>query len=62
MAYGQRPSQARGGIGAVAADLHHNSWQHWILNPLGEARDQTRILMDTSRVYYHCTMTELPEL
>ena len=24
--------------------------QHWILNPLSEARDQTRILMDTSRV------------
>ena len=22
-------------------DLHHSSWQHPILNPLGEARDQT---------------------
>ena len=20
-------------------DLHHSSWQHWILNPLSEARD-----------------------
>ena len=29
--------------------LHHSSWQHRILNPLREARDQTRILMDTSQ-------------
>ena len=57
--------QARGWIGAVAAglhhsrsntgselcrDLHHSSWQCWILNPLREARDQTHILMDTSWV------------
>ena len=31
-------------------DLHHSSWQRQILNPLSEARDRTRILMDTSRV------------
>ena len=31
-------------------DLHHSSGQHWILNPLSEARDRTRILMDTTRV------------
>ena len=31
-------------------DLHHSSWQHWILDPLSEARDWTQILMDTSRV------------
>ena len=30
-------------------DLHHSSQQHWILNPLCEARDQTHILMDTSQ-------------
>ena len=30
--------------------LHHSSWQHWILNPLSETRDQTHILMDTSRI------------
>ena len=30
-------------------DLHHSSLQHQILNPLIEARDRTRVLMDTSR-------------
>ena len=25
--------------------------QHWILKPLSEARDQTRILMDISQVH-----------
>ena len=27
-------------------DLHHSSWQHRILNPLSQARDGTRLLMD----------------
>jgi len=31
-------------------DLHHSSWQHQIFNPLSEAKDQTRILMDTRQV------------
>ena len=31
-------------------DLHHSSWQCQILNPLSEARDPTRILMNTSQV------------
>ena len=31
-------------------DLHHSSQQHWILNPLSEARDQTCILTDPSQV------------
>ena len=51
MAYGG--SQARGLIGAVAARLHHSSWQHQILNPvskgilnpLSKARDRTHNLM-----------------
>ena len=33
-------------------DLHHSSRQRWILNPLSEARDHTRVLVDTSRVCY----------
>ena len=60
-------SQARGPIGAVApayttataiwgvsciCSLHHSSWQRQILNPLSEARDQTRVFMDASRVRY----------
>ena len=32
-------------------DLHHGSWQCQILNSVREARDQTRILMDTSWVH-----------
>ena len=31
-------------------DLYHSSRQRGILNPLSQARDQTRILMDASRV------------
>ena len=44
-AYGS--SRARGWIGASAATLHQSLWQHQILNPLNEARDQTCILMKT---------------
>ena len=33
--------QARGQIGATAAGLHHSSQQHWILQRLSEATDQT---------------------
>ena len=33
-------------------DLHHSSRQRQILNPLSKARDQTRVLMDTSRIHY----------
>ena len=63
VAYGG--SQARGGIRAIAADLSHShsnvrsklrlqptpsSRQHRILNTLSEAREQTHVPMDTSRV------------
>ena len=34
-------------------DLHHSSWQGQIPNPLSEARDQTRVLMDPSPVHYY---------
>ena len=33
--------------------LQRSSQQRWILNPLSEARDGTRIFMDTSRARYH---------
>ena len=48
------------GLGAYATatqdlshvcDLQHSSWQHWILNPLREARDRSCILLDTSWVH-----------
>ena len=36
-------------------DLHHNSQQLQILNPLSEARIWTCILMDTSQIHFHYT-------
>ena len=73
VAYGG--SQARGRIGAVppayttataqgpslVCDLHLSSWQHWIPDPLREARDLTHILMDTSWVCLNCATTETPK-
>ena len=63
-------SQARGRIGALACttdtampdpnlicDLHHSSWQCWILNPLSKARDQTFVLKDTSHICFRWAMT-----
>ena len=41
-------------------DLHHSSQQHQILNPLSEARDGTRVLLDTSQVCYCWVMTGTP--
>ena len=69
MAFGG--SQARGWIGATAigwgmqdlspiCDLHHSSWQHWILNPLSDARDWTCNLTVTSRSRFRCTTTRTP--
>ena len=40
------------GLGHICK-LHRSLWQHWILNPLIEARDGTCVLMDTSQVRYH---------
>ena len=49
---------------ATATAMHDlscaSSLQHHILNPLSEARDQTCVLMDTSRVHYHWATTETP--
>ena len=33
-------------------NLHHNSQQHQILNPLSEARDRTCILMDAGQICF----------
>ena len=33
-------------------DLHRSSQQHQILNPLGEAREQTHVLLGTSGICY----------
>ena len=67
--------QARGWIRATAAnlchshsnmgsepvcDLHHSSWQRWILNPLSEARDRTRNLMVKSRIHFCCATMRTP--
>ena len=38
---------------SCVCNLHHSSRQGWILNPLSEARDPTRVLMDTSWICYH---------
>ena len=43
-------------------DLHHSSWQHQILDPLIEARDQTHVLMDTRWVHYCWATTGTPEI
>ena len=68
-------SQTRGWMAVVAAglttatatqdpshvsDLHHSSLQHWILNPLREARDRTSILIDTSQIHFHWAATGTP--
>ena len=38
---------------SLVRDLYHSSQQRWILNPLSEARDRTRILIDKSQVCFH---------
>ena len=41
-------------------NLHHSSWQRRILNPLSKARDQTRILKDTSQILFCCATIGTP--
>ena len=43
-------------------DLHHSSQQCWILFPLIEARDPTRVLMHTSQIHYCWATMELSHL
>ena len=53
--YGCWPTHSHSNVGSdLVFNLYHSSWQCQILNPLSsKARDQTRILMDTSQVCYH---------
>ena len=46
------PATATPGLSRVC-NLHHNSWQCWILNPLSKVRDWTCVFMDTSWTRYH---------
>ena len=39
---------------------HHSLQQHWILNPLSKARDQTCVLMDTSQILFHWPRQKFP--
>ena len=43
-----------------ACNLHHSSWQHQILNPLSEARDQTHNLVVPNWIHFHCATMGIP--
>ena len=43
-------------------NLHHNSWQHRIPNPLREARDRTHDFVVPSQICFHCTTMETPPI
>ena len=62
-----------GPVRTVATSLHHSHsnarsemhlrptpQQHRTFNPLSKARGWTCVLMDASRIRYHCATTELP--
>ena len=61
MAYGS--SQARGWVRDTAASLcMPQPQQHRIPNPLSKVRDRTHILMDTSRILFHCATIGTPSI
>ena len=41
-------------------NLHYSSRQCWILNPLREAKDRTRVLMDTGQIHFHWFIVGTP--
>ena len=49
-------------VPSLICDLHHSSRPCQVLNPLGEARDQTCGLMDTHRFRFPYATTETPLL
>ena len=46
---------------SCVCNLHDSSQQHWILNTLSEARDQTCVLMNTSQIHFHCATVGTPD-
>ena len=46
---------------SLNCDLHHSSWQRWILNPLREARNWTQSLMVPSQIRFHCATMGIPK-
>ena len=59
----QLPAYATGAVMpdlSCICELHHSSQQRWIFNPLSKTRDGTHILMDTSRIHFHCTSMGTP--
>ena len=45
---------------SLICDLHHNLWQHRILNPLSEARDRTHNLMVPRQIRFCCATMGTP--
>ena len=46
---------------SCVCNLHHSSWQHWILNPLNEARNGTWVLMDPGQIHFCWATMGLPK-
>ena len=44
----------------LSVDLHHSSWQRWILNQLSKARDRICNLMVPCWIRFCCTVTGTP--
>ena len=45
---------------SLVCSLHHSSRQHWILNPLSEAKDRTRNLIVPSQIRFCCATMGTP--
>ena len=46
---------------SCVCDLHHSSWQRWILHPLSDARDQIHNIVATSRIRFCCATMGTPQ-
>ena len=45
---------------SLVCDLYHSSREHWIFNPLNEARDRTCTFMVPSQIRFCCTTAGTP--